>query len=93
MAVIRYGGLDVAFNNAGVIGETKPIMELWLSDWRDILVIAPDADPALVVSPHANEIMECNSEVSRLPVGGQMRFVGKVCRQRRLIVLAVIESS
>lgn len=36
-AVTRFGGLDIAFNNAGVVGEMKPIMEVSLSEWRDTL--------------------------------------------------------
>lgn len=34
-AVTRFGGLDIAFNNAGVVGEMKPIMEVSLAEWRD----------------------------------------------------------
>ena len=36
-AVGRFGGLDVAFNNAGSTGEMAPITELSLADWRDTL--------------------------------------------------------
>lgn len=36
-AVQNFGGLDVAFNNAGVVGETKPITELSVAEWRDTL--------------------------------------------------------
>jgi NAD(P)-dependent dehydrogenase (short-subunit alcohol dehydrogenase family) len=36
-AVGRFGGLDVAFNNAGSVGEMKPVPDLSLSGWRDIL--------------------------------------------------------
>lgn len=36
-AVTRFGGLDVAFNNAGVVGETKPITEMSLDEWRETL--------------------------------------------------------
>jgi NAD(P)-dependent dehydrogenase (short-subunit alcohol dehydrogenase family) len=36
-AVGRFGGLDVAFNNAGSVGEMKPVPDLPLSGWRDIL--------------------------------------------------------
>lgn len=36
-AVERFGGLDIAFNNAGVVGEIKPIPEVSLGEWRDIL--------------------------------------------------------
>jgi NAD(P)-dependent dehydrogenase (short-subunit alcohol dehydrogenase family) len=33
----RFGGLDVAFNNAGVIGEMAPVFELSLAAWRDVI--------------------------------------------------------
>ncbi|MGH6945716.1 MAG: SDR family oxidoreductase [Kiloniellales bacterium] len=36
-AVDRFGGLDVAFNNAGVVGEMKSISEMSLPEWRDVL--------------------------------------------------------
>ena len=36
-AVARFGGLDVAFNNAGVVGAMKPITEMSLDDWRETL--------------------------------------------------------
>jgi NAD(P)-dependent dehydrogenase (short-subunit alcohol dehydrogenase family) len=36
-AVDRFGGLDIAFNNAGIVGEMKPVSEQSLDDWRDIL--------------------------------------------------------
>jgi NAD(P)-dependent dehydrogenase (short-subunit alcohol dehydrogenase family) len=36
-ATNRFGGLDVAFNNAGSIGEMGPLPELSLAGWRDTL--------------------------------------------------------
>jgi NAD(P)-dependent dehydrogenase (short-subunit alcohol dehydrogenase family) len=33
----RFGGLDIAFNNAGVVGATGPVSELSLGDWHDTL--------------------------------------------------------
>jgi NAD(P)-dependent dehydrogenase (short-subunit alcohol dehydrogenase family) len=36
-AVERFGGLDVAFNNAGVLGELGPAHELSLSAWRETI--------------------------------------------------------
>jgi NAD(P)-dependent dehydrogenase (short-subunit alcohol dehydrogenase family) len=36
-AVGRFGGLDVAFNNAGLVGEVKPISEMSLAEWHDVL--------------------------------------------------------
>jgi NAD(P)-dependent dehydrogenase (short-subunit alcohol dehydrogenase family) len=36
-AVGRFGGLDVAFNNAGLVGEMAPVFELSLAAWRDVI--------------------------------------------------------
>lgn len=36
-AVCRFGGLDVAFNNAGVVGAMKPVPEMSPAEWRDVL--------------------------------------------------------
>lgn len=36
-AVTRFGGLDIAFNNAGVVGETKPTADVSLTDWHETL--------------------------------------------------------
>jgi NAD(P)-dependent dehydrogenase (short-subunit alcohol dehydrogenase family) len=36
-AVGRFGGLDVAFNNAGIIGEMAPVFELSLAAWREVI--------------------------------------------------------
>ncbi|NIA68453.1 SDR family oxidoreductase [Pelagibius litoralis] len=36
-AVNRFGGLDIAFNNAGILGAMGPVSEMTLSDWRDTL--------------------------------------------------------
>ncbi len=36
-AVGHFGGLDIAFNNAGSIGEAGPIGDLSLAGWRDAL--------------------------------------------------------
>jgi NAD(P)-dependent dehydrogenase (short-subunit alcohol dehydrogenase family) len=36
-AVDRFGGLDIAFNNAGSLGEMGPISGISLSGWRDAL--------------------------------------------------------
>jgi NAD(P)-dependent dehydrogenase (short-subunit alcohol dehydrogenase family) len=37
MAVNRFGGLDIAFNNAGTVGEMGSVTELSLSGWHDTL--------------------------------------------------------
>jgi len=34
-AVERFGGLDIAFNNAGSLGEMKPASDLSADDWRN----------------------------------------------------------
>jgi NAD(P)-dependent dehydrogenase (short-subunit alcohol dehydrogenase family) len=36
-AVERFGGLDIAFNNAGVVGEMAPVSEVSTAGWRDVL--------------------------------------------------------
>ncbi|WP_422364947.1 SDR family oxidoreductase [Pelagibius sp.] len=36
-AVDRFGGLDIAFNNAGIIGAMGPVPEMTLDDWRTTL--------------------------------------------------------
>lgn len=36
-AIGRFGGLDIAFNNAGSIGEMGPVPELSLAGWRDTI--------------------------------------------------------
>ncbi len=37
VAVNRFGGLDIAFNNAGLTGEVGPVAQLSLEGWRDTL--------------------------------------------------------
>ncbi|CAN5228470.1 SDR family oxidoreductase [soil metagenome] len=37
VAVDRFGGLDIAFNNAGLTGEVGPVAQLSLEGWRDTL--------------------------------------------------------
>lgn len=36
-AVDRFGGLDIAFNNAGVTGPTGPVNDLNRADWDDVI--------------------------------------------------------
>ena len=33
----HFGGLDIAFSNAGAIGETGPVQDVSLAGWRDVL--------------------------------------------------------
>lgn len=37
VAVTRFGGLDIAFNNAGLVGEMAPVADLSLAGWRETL--------------------------------------------------------
>jgi NAD(P)-dependent dehydrogenase (short-subunit alcohol dehydrogenase family) len=37
LAVDRFGGLDIAFNNAGTMGQMGPVTDMALADWRDTL--------------------------------------------------------
>ena len=37
LAVREFGGLDIAFNNVGVVGDMGPITELSLASWTDVL--------------------------------------------------------
>jgi NAD(P)-dependent dehydrogenase (short-subunit alcohol dehydrogenase family) len=39
LAVSRFGGLDVAFNNAGVIGQMVPAPDLSVDNWQEALDI------------------------------------------------------
>ena len=36
-ALTQFGGLDIAFNNAGVTGPMKPLTEISLPEWRSVL--------------------------------------------------------
>lgn len=37
LATGEFGGLDIAFNNAGTLGEMGPVADISLADWRDVL--------------------------------------------------------
>ena len=37
LAVAEYGGLDVAFNNAGIVGDMGPVSGLSLESWQDVI--------------------------------------------------------
>jgi NAD(P)-dependent dehydrogenase (short-subunit alcohol dehydrogenase family) len=37
--VERFGGLDIAFNNAGSTGEMRPIADLSVEGWKDALAV------------------------------------------------------
>lgn len=36
-AIDRFGGLDIAFNNAGITGEAAPLPDLTLENWREVI--------------------------------------------------------
>ena len=36
-ALNRFGGLDIAFNNAGTVGQAAPVPDLSLADWRAVI--------------------------------------------------------
>src|SRR5688572_19019429 len=37
LAVTKFGGLDIAFNNAGIVGEMGPLSDLSVEGWHAIL--------------------------------------------------------
>jgi len=37
LAIGEYGGLDIAFNNAGMVGEMGPVSGLSLESWQDVI--------------------------------------------------------
>jgi NAD(P)-dependent dehydrogenase (short-subunit alcohol dehydrogenase family) len=37
LAVAEYGGLDIAFNNAGIVGDMGPVSGLALASWQDVI--------------------------------------------------------
>ena len=39
LAAKAFGGLDAAFNNAGVVGEMSPVPEMGLDDWNDVISV------------------------------------------------------
>jgi NAD(P)-dependent dehydrogenase (short-subunit alcohol dehydrogenase family) len=39
VAIERFGGLDVAFNNAGSVGEMRPVFDVSLAEWRETLEV------------------------------------------------------
>ncbi|WP_240618316.1 SDR family oxidoreductase [Halomonas heilongjiangensis] len=36
-ALERFGGLDIAFNNAGIVGPMGPLQDMTSSDWHDVM--------------------------------------------------------
>lgn len=50
MALERFEGLDIGFNNAGTLGSLKPVTELTAGEWQD--VIATNLDSAFYGARH-----------------------------------------
>lgn len=38
-AVKRFGGLDIAFNNAGILGDAAPVPDITLPSWESVLTV------------------------------------------------------
>lgn len=38
-AVARFGGLDIAFNNAGVLGDAAPVPDITVASWESVLAV------------------------------------------------------
>lgn len=54
-AVSRFGGLDIAFNNAGSSGEMAPVPDLSVAGWRDTLDTNLKRFPRCEVSSAGND--------------------------------------
>src|SRR3546814_4491094 len=39
LAVTAFGGLDGAFNNAGMVGETQPVPDMDIGNWTDVISV------------------------------------------------------
>lgn len=39
LAVKEFGGLDSAFNNAGVVGEMQPVSDMEIGNWNDVISV------------------------------------------------------
>jgi len=46
-AVAQYGGLDFAFNNAGLVGPAVGVVETTEEDWAHVVATKPDRNVAL----------------------------------------------
>ncbi|MBX4898034.1 SDR family oxidoreductase [Rhizobium bangladeshense] len=55
MAVSRFGRLDIAFNNAGVVGQMVPVAGLSLEGWRE--TIETNLTAAFLGAKHQSEAM------------------------------------
>ena len=55
IAGARFGGLDIAFNNAGALGEMAPAADLSLAGWREVLEV--NLTSAFVCAKHQLPVM------------------------------------
>src|SRR3546814_2897314 len=39
LAVTAFGGLDGAFNNAGMVGEMQPVPDMDIGNWTDVISV------------------------------------------------------
>ena len=39
LAIREFGGLDGAFNNAGIVGEMGPVAEMGIANWNDVISV------------------------------------------------------
>ncbi|MBR1189118.1 SDR family oxidoreductase [Bradyrhizobium sp. AUGA SZCCT0160] len=39
LAMREFGGLDGAFNNAGIVGEMGPVVEMGIANWNDVISV------------------------------------------------------
>ena len=75
-AVERYGGLDVFYANAGVIGERKPFDDLTERDWTEVLRVNLTSaflavqQAARVMVPERRGSIICTTSVAGLRAGG-----------------------
>jgi NAD(P)-dependent dehydrogenase (short-subunit alcohol dehydrogenase family) len=66
-AVGRFGGLDVGFNNAGILGEAAPVDQLSLASWNEAL--ATNLTSAFLGAKHQVPAMRARG-------GGSLVFTG-----------------
>ena len=39
LAIKQFGGLDGAFNNVGIVGDTQPVADMSLGNWNDVIAV------------------------------------------------------
>lgn len=80
--VAKYGRLDCAVNNAGVIGTGKPITEMGLADWNRVLAVnltsvflCLKAELAVMCQQGSGAVVNISSGAGFLPVPGLADYV------------------